>query len=64
MRTSVVSTGDGSHEKRENQEFTWFSLSTRKKTLRSGISTTTKSAILAESPIMGLFAFYMVIEKV
>jgi hypothetical protein len=31
----------------ENQVFTWFSISTRKKTLRSGPSTTTKSAILA-----------------
>ena len=27
-----MSTGDGSHEKRENQVFTWFSLSTRKQT--------------------------------
>jgi hypothetical protein len=42
-----VSTGDGSHEKIEDQVFTWSSISTRKKTLRSGISTTTKSAILA-----------------
>jgi hypothetical protein len=63
MRTSVVSTGDGSHEKRENRVFTWFSLSARKQTFRSGISTTTKSAILAGSPIMGLFAFYMAIER-
>ena len=37
-----MSTGDGSHEKRENQEFTWFSLSTRKQTLRSGTATATK----------------------
>ncbi len=42
-----MSTGDGSHEKMEDQVFTWSSISTRKKTLRSGISTTTKSAILA-----------------
>jgi hypothetical protein len=59
-----VSTGDGSHEKMEDQVFTWSSISTRKRTLRSGTATTTKSAILAGSPIMGLFAFYRAIERI
>src|SRR6266568_4389542 len=61
MRTSVVSTGDGSHEKMEDQVFTWSSISTRKKTVKSGTQTTTKSAILAGSPIMVLPAFSMTI---
>ena len=42
-----MSTGDGSHKKFEDQVNTWSSISTLKQTLRSGTSTTTKSAILA-----------------
>jgi hypothetical protein len=37
-----VSTGDGSHEKMEDQVNTWSSISTRKQTLRSGTATATK----------------------
>src|SRR6266699_306553 len=59
MRTSVVSTGDVSHEKMEDQMNTWSSISTRKKMVRSGTQTTTKSAILAGSSIIELPAFYM-----
>jgi len=40
---------------------TWSSISTRKKMVRSGTLTTTKSAILAGSPIIGLPAFSMTI---
>ncbi len=50
-------------KKMENQVNTWFSISTWKKDLRSGTSTKTKSAILASSPNMGLFAFCMAIER-
>ena len=58
-----MSTGDGSHEKMEDQVNTWSSISTQKKTVRSGTSTATKSVILAGSPIMGLPAFCMTIGR-
>ena len=58
-----MSTGDGSHEKMEDQVNTWSSTSTQKQTLRSGTSTPTKSVILAGSPIMGLPAFCMMTSE-
>src|SRR5258708_39857187 len=45
-------------------EITWSPISTRKKTRRSKIQITTKSALLAGSPIMGPPAFCLTVGKV
>lgn len=50
-------------KKMEEQVQAWSSIATRKKTLRSGRPTTTKSAVLAGSPIMGRPAFCMTIGR-